>query len=124
MKKILSVFAVMLLGSSLAMASETVNSESQKVVLINTFEVAKGEDENVLSAWKAARDFLATQKGYINTRLHKNINPEGKFLYINVAEWESPAAFQAATQNMQKSLGNNMPKGTVYTPGLFKVVAE
>jgi heme-degrading monooxygenase HmoA len=66
------------------------------VVLINPFEVPDGKEEEFLRGWEAARDFMQRQKGYVATRLHRSLDPTARFRFINVAEWESPAAFHAA----------------------------
>ena len=66
------------------------------VVLINAFEVPAGQDEAFLRGWEAARDFMQRQAGYVSTRLHQSLDPTARFRFINVAEWASPADFQAA----------------------------
>jgi heme-degrading monooxygenase HmoA len=65
-------------------------------VLINAFEVPPGEDAAFLRGWEAARDFMQRQAGYIATRLHQSLDPTARFRFINVAEWASPADFEAA----------------------------
>lgn len=67
------------------------------VVLINAFEVPVGQDEAFLDAWERSRAFLSAQPGYLSTRLHRSLSPRADFRFINVALWESPKAFQAAT---------------------------
>ena len=66
------------------------------VVLINTFEVPEGQDEAFLEGWERARAFLATQPGYLSTRLHRSLSPGADFRFVNVAVWQSAQAFQAA----------------------------
>lgn len=66
------------------------------VVLINTFEVPYGQDEAFLENWERARAFLATQQGYLSTRLHRSLSPRADFRFVNVALWESAQAFHAA----------------------------
>jgi len=65
-------------------------------VLINVFEVPAGQDEAFLEGWERARAFLATQPGYLSTRLHRNLSPSADFRFVNVALWQSAQAFQAA----------------------------
>ena len=65
-------------------------------VLINVFEVPVGKDEEFLQGWAAARDVMQRQPGYISTRLHRSLDPTARFRFINVAEWATPADFQAA----------------------------
>lgn len=92
------------------------------VVLINTFEVPQGKEVETLAAWQKSRDFLKTQPGYISTRLHQNIDPNGKYHFVNVARWRSAEEFKAATAKMQQALPNNKPEGVTASPGLFKVI--
>ncbi len=66
------------------------------IVLINAFEVPDGQDEAFLAGWERARAFLATQQGYLSTRLHRSLSPGADFRFINVALWESAQAFHAA----------------------------
>jgi heme oxygenase (mycobilin-producing) len=66
------------------------------VVLINAFEVPEGDEEKFLRGWEAARNFMQRQKGYVATRLHRSLDPTARFRFINVAEWATPADFQAA----------------------------
>lgn len=92
------------------------------VVLINTFEVPQGKEAEALAAWQKARDFLKTQPGYISTRLHQNIDPNGKYHLVNVARWRSAEDFKAAAAKMNQALPNNKPEGVTASPGLFKVI--
>ncbi len=72
---------------------------SQPVVLINAFEVPAGEEENFIRGWEAARDYLQTQPGFLDTALHEALSPDADFRFVNVARWESPRHFQAAIQS-------------------------
>ena len=92
------------------------------IVLINTFEVPQGKEAETLAAWQKSRDFLKTQPGYIGTRLHQNIDPNGKYHFVNVARWRSAEESKAATAKMHQALPDNKPKGVTASPGLFKVI--
>jgi hypothetical protein len=65
------------------------------VKLIEAFEVPEGEDDAFLAGWGGARDVLATQRGYLGTRLHRSLAP-ADFRFVNVARWSSPLAFARA----------------------------
>jgi heme oxygenase (mycobilin-producing) len=67
------------------------------VVLINAFEVPGGKDESFLASWERAHDFLLSQPGYRSSQLHRSVEPGADFRYVNVAVWDSEAAFRAAT---------------------------
>lgn len=100
------------------------HAQDSKVVLINVFEAAIAQEAEVMQTWIKSKEFLEKQPGYINTRLHKNIDPNGRFRFINVAEWASPQQFQSATKAMNESSVPKMPEGVRFSPGLFKVVAQ
>jgi heme-degrading monooxygenase HmoA len=67
------------------------------VILINPFEVPAERDERFLAGWSRARDALATQRGYLGTRLHRSFAP-ADFRFVNIARWSSPLAFSRALQ--------------------------
>jgi len=95
------------------------------VILINPFEVPNGREQEALEEWEAAAAFLRKQPGYISTNLHEAIAPGAKFHYINVAEWESPEAFQTAVakpefQQLTKSTVENFP----HYPALYTLIRE
>ena len=97
-------------------------ARAENVVLINVFEVQPGTEEAV-RYWEAARDFLSRQPGYVSTRLHRALRPDARFQLVNVAEWASAEAFQAAAR-MQRELAAAPPPGLRFTPGLYRVIRE
>jgi heme oxygenase (mycobilin-producing) len=94
---------------------------TDSVVLINLFEVPADADQGFIAAWERARDFLHAQEGYRSTELHQSIGPDAEFRFVNVAEWASPSAFQAATTRPDFP-GREMP--FLANPGLYQVVTE
>lgn len=111
---------VSLLTGAPAMAEE--NGPNDPVTLINAFEVPADQVDVTVAFWENARDFLKEQPGYISTRLHQALAPDAKFQLINVAIWQSPEAFQAATRKMRETL--EMPKGgkMVFHAALYRVI--
>lgn len=93
------------------------------VVLINAFEVPEGQRAATIEAWEDARDFLATQPGYISTELNGSITPEARFELVNVAQWESPQAFSAAIEAMRAAGVFQPPAGVTANPALYSVIA-
>ncbi|WKE64852.1 antibiotic biosynthesis monooxygenase [Gallaecimonas kandeliae] len=94
-----------------------------QVTLINPFEIPKGQEQEALAHWEKARDFLAGQPGYISTRLHRALDPDARFHLVNVAIWESEAAFRAATAKMRQELGPP-PQGVKGGPALYEVIRD
>ncbi len=113
-----SVTATLALSMSLNIAPAIAD-----VVLINAFEVPEGQRDATVAAWENARDFLATQPGYISTALHGAMMPDARFELVNVARWESPDAFTAATQAMREAGVAAMPEGVIANPSLYTVIA-
>ena len=67
------------------------------VSLINPFELpADIADDQFRLGWERAADLLRVRPGFVGTRLHRAVSPDARFRFVNVAEWESPQAFQAA----------------------------
>ena len=97
---------------------------AQPVTLINVFEVPEGKLPEAITYWEASRAFLATQPGFIRTRLHQSIAPNARFQLINVAEWDSPQSFQAASARMQQEVRVPAPEGSRFVPGLYRIIRE
>lgn len=95
----------------------------QTVILINPFEVPAGREEEFLKAWQEAAELLRHAPGFVSTRLHESLDPQAKFRFVNVAEWESPQHFQAAmrTEAFQQAI-QKMPFAAY--PALYRVVVE
>ncbi len=120
-----AVAAVALGAAAAALAGGGASvARAENVVLINVFEVQPGTEEEAVRYWEAARDFLSRQPGYVSTRLHRALRPDARFQLVNVAEWASAEAFQAATARMQRELAGTPPPGLRSTPGLYRVVRE
>lgn len=67
------------------------------VTFINVFEIAPDELDTFLAGWRERAEFMSTQPGFRSFRLHRALSPDSRFQLINVAEWESAEALQAAT---------------------------
>jgi heme-degrading monooxygenase HmoA len=93
------------------------------VILINPFEVPADKEEKALAIWERVRDCMMQQPGYINTRLHRAINPDARFGLINVAEWESVDAFQAAVSSEEfLELTQGVMEEFPHFPALYEVI--
>lgn len=112
------------LVAAIVMTASNAQAEGHTVTLINVFEVPEGKLDESIEFWKLSRDFLQTQPGYVSTALHQSIAPDAKFMLVNVAEWESAAAFMAASQNMMKTSGIAPVEGLGFNAGLYTVIAR
>lgn len=91
------------------------------VILINPFELPAGtNDEDFLRGWERAADYMRRQPGFVSTRLHRALAPDARFRFVNVAEWESPQAFQAAVGSEEfREIASGAAPGS---PALYEVV--
>jgi heme-degrading monooxygenase HmoA len=91
------------------------------VILVNPFEVPEGaDDEEFLRGWERAAEYMRQQPGFVSTRLHRALQPDARFRYINVAEWASSQDFQAALGSEEfREIAKGGPPGS---PALYEVV--
>ncbi len=95
----------------------------KSVVLINSFEVPEGQEEEFLARWGDAADYMRQQDGFVSTRLHASLNPETRFRFVNVAEWSSPEHFQRAIGTEAfAQISRRMP--FAHFPGLYRLAVE
>jgi len=92
------------------------------VVLINAFEVPPEADEPFVAGWDRAREALATQPGYLGTRLHRSL-AEADFRFVNVARWSSPLAFAKAVERPELRAANDVLPFASH-PALYQVVRD
>jgi heme-degrading monooxygenase HmoA len=91
------------------------------VILINPFEVPEGtRDDEFLAGWDRAAEYMRKQPGFVATRLHRALTDDARFRFVNVAEWDSPQAFQAAFSTEEfRAIAS---KGSPGSPALYEVV--
>jgi heme-degrading monooxygenase HmoA len=71
---------------------------NEPVTLINAFSVS-GDSERFLRRWKDNARIMAHQAGLIRARLYRSLVDDAELRFVNVAEWESREALDAATAN-------------------------
>ncbi len=92
------------------------------VILINTFQVAPEDVDQLLEAWAADAAYLKSKPGFISTQLHRGI--AGSCVFLNQAVWESVEAFRNAFGDPEfQATFERYPDSTVATPHLFHKVA-
>src|SRR5215207_3347924 len=73
---------------------ELASSDAPAVVLINAFEVPSTADDDFVQAWHKGRDVLADKPGYLATRLHRSLQADADFRFVNIARYSSVDAFR------------------------------
>ncbi|MEV0186625.1 antibiotic biosynthesis monooxygenase family protein [Streptomyces sp. NPDC050625] len=92
--------------------------------LINLFQVPAEREDEFVAAWRSAAAYLATCPGYVSTRLHRAIDRDAEYTFVNVAQWASPEAFRAATASPEFRKLAGALAGFPSLPGLFSVEYE
>lgn len=96
------------------------------VTLINSFLVPAARDEAFQELWTRTSHYFSDQPGFRSLRLHRAVSDDTAYRWVNVATWESEAAFRAAHATAEfravvTALGwEEFPS----TPALFEVVTE
>lgn len=66
------------------------------VMFVNCFVIEPGREAEALAVWHAVNAYMVEQPGYLWHKLHKRVNDDAAFAFVNVVEWESAQAWQAA----------------------------
>lgn len=72
---------------------------NEPVTLINAFSVPAEESERFLHRWKDNARIMAHQPGLVRARMYRSLVDDAEPRFVNVAEWESREALDAATAN-------------------------
>jgi heme-degrading monooxygenase HmoA len=99
----------------------------ETVTLINAFEIDLEQVESFLQDWRERAEFMSKQPGFRSFRLHRALSPESRFQLVNVAEWDSVDALQAATAQdyFQQSVRRAMQDFAVTAhPALYRVAVD
>jgi heme-degrading monooxygenase HmoA len=59
------------------------------VVAINAYSVPKDKEEEFLSWWHEMKRTIIEVPGFISGRLHRSLEPDAEFNFVNVAEWQN-----------------------------------
>jgi hypothetical protein len=58
--------------------------------------VRPGDEDDAFAVWREINAYMVTKPGYRWHRLHRRTDPSAPFGQVNVARWESAAAWRAA----------------------------
>ncbi len=95
------------------------------VTLINCFEVPAGREEEFFSAFKQVNTYMRGKRGYVAHKMHRSLATEARYRFVNVVQWESREACEAAHDQGFRAL-ISQPQWAEFrsTPALYDVVHE
>jgi len=91
------------------------------VVLINPFSVPQGQEEEFIKTWKQTAQLMKNEPGFIDTKLHRSLDPDARFQFINIALWESAEAWRTA---MAKHETKEKQMPIEANPALYRVEVQ
>jgi len=84
------------IGAEQRIAPEGAALVTGPVTLINSFEVEPARDAAFRALWGETSRYFIARPGFVSLRLHRAVNDDAPYRWVNVAVWESEAAFRAA----------------------------
>ena len=75
------------------------------ITTIVNFQVPAGNADRFLAFWQdPIRDTMRRQPGLIDGVLHRGVDPDGPFQFVNVAHWEGAESLTAALRATDEEL--------------------
>ncbi|MEU2175805.1 antibiotic biosynthesis monooxygenase family protein [Nocardia sp. NPDC019219] len=71
------------------------------MTLINAFSVPMSQKDRFLDRWKDNARCMASAPGFIQARMLQAVSDQAELTFVNVAEWESGTALDAARTDPQ-----------------------
>ncbi|MFI5535351.1 antibiotic biosynthesis monooxygenase family protein [Nocardia sp. NPDC051900] len=114
-------------GSEYRVAAEyrsAVYSDGPGITFVNVFELPAEHFEEFLAHWRTRAELMSAAPGFRDNRLHRALDPAARYTAVNVAHWDSAAAWRSATENpaFQRRLAAAPGFATAH-PQLYEVVA-
>ena len=90
------------------------------VTLINPFHLTSADESAFVRSWKETASVFAGKQGYLDTRLHRSIDPNAHFQFVNIAHWESAETWSEAMKAFPPKEGGT--PGLEASPALYRWV--
>jgi heme-degrading monooxygenase HmoA len=109
-----------------ARTAATGEATTGPVTLVNSFRVSPDGDEAFQALWERTSRYFVRQPGFRSLRLHRAVSHDAAYRWVNVATWDSEAAFRAAhaTEEFRRVVTAPGWEEFPSSPVLFEVVTE
>ncbi|WP_424952698.1 antibiotic biosynthesis monooxygenase [Deinococcus sp.] len=97
----------------------------EPLTLINVFTLPEGAVDAFVAAWPANIAAQTHAPGFRGTRLHRAVSPDAPHQLVNIAHWDSAAAWEAATagwRGSEERRGQADEHAPRAEPALYRVV--
>jgi heme-degrading monooxygenase HmoA len=103
----------------------TPTADDGPVTFINVFEIDPAQIDDFIVGWKQRGEIMRRQPGFRAFHLHRALSQDAPYQLVNVAQWDSVEALQAATQTeeFQASIREAATRfNAVAHPGVYTTV--
>lgn len=94
------------------------------VVAINLYSVPKGKEEEFLRWWYEIKGTLLEGPGFISGRLHRSLEADVEYNFVNVAEWQNSLYSQGYEESIRPMKAKLAELGIKATPAMFSICAD
>lgn len=95
------------------------------IKFLNSFEVPSGREDEFLGLWQTVNDSMVTKPGYMGHVLHRSLDPDARYRFVNYVTWESVEHHRAAHDGAFRALVSAPEwRPFVSNPALYEVVRE
>ena len=96
---------------------------AKPIIFVNCFVVEPGNEQATFAIWREINDYMVAKPGYRWHRLHRRLD-DAPFAYVNVVEWESAQAWQAAHDDGFRALADPARLPFVTIPTVCEPVGD
>ncbi|WP_330230664.1 antibiotic biosynthesis monooxygenase [Nocardia sp. NBC_00508] len=95
------------------------------VTFMNIFEISPDAVDSFAVGWSDRARLMRSAPGFRDVRLHRAVTAEARFRLVNIAHWDSVAAWRAAAQNSTMTAATGAAR-THATPNtaIYEIVSE
>ena len=79
-------------------------------------------EEAFLAWWRIMRPAFAAQPGFVSARLHRSLDENERYRFINIAEWRGSDSYRKALSTIWSSAPRPRIPGLEWHPALYEVV--
>ena len=95
------------------------------ITLINCFEVPAEREEEFFRGFHKVNAYMRAKNGYFSHKMHRSLAPNARYRFVNVVQWESREACEAAHDaGFRELIAQPGLANISSTPALYEVVHE
>jgi heme oxygenase (mycobilin-producing) len=94
------------------------------VVAVNVYSVPKDKEEEFLTWWHEMKRTIIEVPGFIKGRLHRSLETDAEFNFINVAEWQNSLYSQRYEESVRPMKAKLAELGIQARPAMFGIYMD